>query len=343
MKTRSFLLCITLCVAIMPAALGAVFFAAHPDDIVLMMGRNAFNDIRGGHPTVLVVVTAGDAGNGVSANAHGFDGNFDHNQQGKPYYRVRLDAHHAALSYWVNANSTPTIVKTSESFSAAIPEVEKIIIGNVIIYNLNLPDGKMEGFLPTGAYGFDPTRNTGIYSTLRDVTGRNYYTPASLKETLRQIIRRNNAGRRTVVINLPEHDPHFVQGGYNYQLIPDENGNLLNYGRIDAGILDHPDHTAVGRFVITAVNEQPAFHCLYKAVYMGYGIIRLPDSMNAAEKYHQEVATFQRMNGMLIHEGNVIGQPQEARPLAGNDDAFHRSFLGKQRWRDAGGGGVCGL
>jgi len=326
----------------MPAASAAVFFAAHPDDIVLLMGRNALLDIRGGHPTVLVIVTAGDAGNGAFANARGFEGNFDHNQQGKPYFRVRLEAHHAALSYWVSALRSPTMVRRTETFSAAIPAVEKVIIGNVVIYNLNLPDGKMEGFLPFGSYGFDQTRVTGVYSALRDVTRRNAYTPATLRETIRQIIRRNNVGRPTIVINLPEHDPHFVQGGYNYELLPDQNGNLLSYGRID-GISDHPDHTAVGKFVMMAVNEQPAYKCLYKAVYMGYSIKSLPDSMNPVEKYHQEVAAFQRMNGMLMHEGNVIRQPQEARPLAGMDDAFHRSFLGKQRWRDAGGGGTCAL
>lgn len=327
----------------MPAASGAVFFAAHPDDVVLLMGRNALLDIRAGFPTVVVIVTAGDAGNGDGANALGHDGNFDHNQQGKPYYRVRLEAHHAALGYWVDASASPNLVRQTESFSSAIPAVEKVIIGNVTVYNLNLPDSKMEGFLPFGSYGFDRTRVTGIYSALSDVAGRNTYTPATLRETIREIIRRNNVGKPTIVINLPEHDPNFVQWGYNYQLQPDKYGNMLSYGRVEYGVIDHPDHTAVGKFVFAAVNEQPAYKCLYKAVYMGYAIRSLPDAMNPVEKYHQEVAVFQRMNGILIHDGNVIRQPNEAHPLAGSDDAGHRSFLGKQRWRDGGGGGTCAL
>lgn len=74
---------------------------------------------------------------------------------------------------------------------------------------------------------------------------------------------------------------------------------------------------------------------------MGYAIAALPDVMTSFERYNQEIAVFHRMNGVLINQGNVIYQPYANRPLAGTDDAFHRSFLGKQRWRDSGGGGTC--
>lgn len=308
----------------------AVFFAAHPDDVVLFMGRNAYLDIKGGYSTVIVIVTAGDAGNYASPNIRGTDGNFDHNQQGKPYYRVRLDAHNAALQYWVSPYAPPMPRRTAERFSSEIPAVEKIIIGNVTLYNLNLPDGKLSDFFAGG-----------IYPRMQDVTGVNTYAPASLRETLRQIISRNNMGRPTVVINLPEHDLGFSEAGYNELTVPDENGNLLRRIRIDTEIQDHPDHTAVGKFVMSAINENPAYRCLYRAVFMGYAIMTLPEVMTPFEKYNQEIAVFHRMNGVLIHQGNVISQPHASLPLAGHDDAFHRSFLGKQRWRDGGGGGVC--
>lgn len=311
-------------------AAAAVFFAAHPDDVTLFMGQNAYRDIRGGHATVIVIISAGDAGNGALANARGTEGNFDHNQQGKPYYRVRHDAHNAALAYWVSAWAPPPPFKTTERFSADIPAVEKVWIGNVTVYNLNLPDGKLSQFLPGGQY-----------ATFQDITGRNTYTAATLRETIRQIIMRNNAGRKTVVINLPEHDVGFSEMGYNEQLIADDSGNLLKRARMDLIHADHPDHTAAGKFVITAVSEQPATRCVYRAVYMGYAIQNLPEVMTAFEKYSQDVAVFHRMNGVLIHQGNVIRQAASNWPLAGHDDPFHRSFLGKQKWRDGGGGGTC--
>lgn len=308
----------------------AVFFAAHPDDVTLFMGQNAYRDIRGGHATVIVIVSAGDAGNAALPNVRGMQGNFDHNQQGKPYYRVRHDAHNAALAYWVSAWAPPPAHKTIERFSADIPAVEKVLIGNVTVYNLNLPDGKLSQFLPGGQY-----------ASFQDITGRNTYTSATLRETLRQIIVRNNVGRKTVVINLPEHDPGFSEMGYNEQMMPDASGNLLKRARMDLLYTDHPDHTAVGKFVIAAITEHPATRCVYRAVYMGYAIQNLPEVMTPFEKYNQEVAVFHRMNGVLIHHGNVIRQPASNWPLAGHDDTFHRSFLGKQKWRDGGGGGTC--
>lgn len=323
--------CVMLVVIVITQpATAAVYFAAHPDDVTLFMGQNAYRDIRGGHPTVVVILTAGDAGNAALPNVRGIEGNFDHNQQGKPYYRVRHDAHNAALAYWVSHWASPQAAKTVEWFSADIPEVEKVLIRNVTVYNLNLPDGKLAQLLPGGSA-----------AELTDVNQRNRYTAASLRQTLRQIIVRNNAGRTTVVINLPEYDPGFSQMGYNEQLVADENGNLLKRVRMDLIHADHPDHTAVGKFVIAAVDEQAATRCVYRAVYMGYAIQNLAEVMTPFEKYNQEVAVFQRMNGVLIHQGNVTWQPAADRPLAGQDDSFHRNFLGKQRWRDAGGGGPC--
>lgn len=311
-------------------ACAAIFFAAHPDDVTLFMGQNAYRDIRGGHSTVVVILTAGDSGNAALPNARGTEGNFDHNQQGKPYYLVRHDAHNAALAYWVSAWAPPPPFRTAERFSEDIPAVEKVLIGNVIVYNLNLPDGRLSQLLPGGQY-----------SRQQDIAGRNTYTPATLRETLREIITRNNAGRRTVIINLPEYDLNFSEMGYNEQIVPDESGNLLKRARMDLIYNDHPDHTAVGKFVISAVDEHPATRCVYRAVYMGYAIQALPEVMTPFEKYNQEIAVFHRMNGVLIHQGNVIRQHFASWPLAGHDDAFHRAFLGKQKWRDGGGGGTC--
>lgn len=92
------------------------------------------------------------------------------------------------------------------------------------------------------------------------------------------------------MINLPEYDVGFSGSGYNERLVPDASGSLLKRARMDLIHADHPDDTAAGKFVVTAVSEQPATRCLYRAVYMGYAIQNLPDVMTPFEKYNQEVA-----------------------------------------------------
>ncbi|AWL06091.1 PIG-L family deacetylase [Massilia oculi] len=48
-------------------ASSAVYVVAHPDDDILLMRPNLLNDIIHGYPTAILVVTAGDAGNGHGA------------------------------------------------------------------------------------------------------------------------------------------------------------------------------------------------------------------------------------------------------------------------------------
>lgn len=145
-------------------AVAAVFFAAHPDDIVLMMGRSAQAEIRADLPTVLVILTAGDGGNGSAPVALAGLGARYYNQMGNPYYRVRHNAHEAAIATWVPAVHLKIAQRSNENFGADVNAVEKVRIGKVVIYNLNLPDGTLERL------------QAGSLATLNDVTGLNHYT-----------------------------------------------------------------------------------------------------------------------------------------------------------------------
>ena len=324
-----------------PLAQSAVYFAAHPDDLVFLMGRNAFRDIRAGYPTVIVILTAGDAGNGVGANIYGRHGDFDHNNSGHQYYRVRLNAHHEAIRYWVHAAGTTPVVMGSESFGPSIPAVEKVTIGNVTIYNLNLPDSHLEGFLPEGSYNPELPGKHALnqFTVLRDITRTNEYTREGFKEILRQIIRRNNIGARTVVVNFHEYDPYFSEYGYNDKMLFDPLTNSMRL--MNLTIQDHRDHTATGKWVVTALDEHPAYHCLYRAAYMGYAVVHHEYYVRDEATYWQEYAAFPIMDNVLKIQGNFIRQGTGT-PLSGHDNPYHRAFIGRNRHRDTGhGNGAC--
>lgn len=315
MKTLLFLLGLALAPALFSPARAGVYFAAHQDDIVLLMGRSALADIRSGAPTVLVVLTAGDAGNGQAPVTVTGIGMRYYNQSGNPYYRVRHNAHEAAISVWVPAAQSRLPQRSTEFFGALTPAVEKVRIGNVLMYNLNLPDGMLDRFY------------SGSIGPMKDVTGRNHYTVAGLQELLRQVVSRNSGGTAAPIVHLPEHTPSFSAPGYNE-------------GKEAQLRADHPDHTAVGRLVRDAL-AAPGHACVRQVVYMGYGISAGPDSMSTLEKLAQ-VQAYAALDQVLRDQGNVTYRHEAGAVMPGAMDGFHMSFYGKQRWRDGGGGsGSC--
>ena len=312
MKTPLHVAGLALALAVCAPARAAVYFAAHQDDVVLMMGRSAQADIRSNVPTVIVTLTAGDAGNGrASVSLAGIAARY-YNQMGNPYFRVRHNAQEAALALWVPASHSRIVQRSTEYFGPDIPAVEKARLGNVTLYNLNLPDGSLQRF------------HSGTIAVLPDVAGANRYTPAALVEALRQIVSRNNRNQPTVVVNLPEHTPEHVEPGYN------DNGAVAVHP-------DHGDHTASGRLVRDALAEQSAFACVWQVAYMGYAIATMPDTMNSLEKLFQ-IQSFRALDTVLRNQGNVSYFVDLRAMRLGSMDPFHMSFFGKQRWRNGGGG-----
>lgn len=339
MKTLLFLLAMALVPGWLSPARAGIYFAAHQDDLILLMGRSALVDIRANAPTVLVVLTAGDGGNGPAPVTVTGIGMRYYNQMGNPYYRVRHNANEAAIGVWLHAGHSRIPQRSTEYFSSAAPAVEKVRLGNVLMYNLNLPDGLLDR-LQTNAAG-----------SLKDVTGINSYTADGLRELLRLIVSRNGTaaaaavgtststapvitataattpatamGPVTLLVHLPEHTPLFIAPGYNEAREAQLRG-------------DHPDHTAAGRLVREALGA-PGFGCVRQYVYMGYGISAGPDSMSASEKLAQ-VAAYTALDQVLRNQGNMTFRPELRDVLPGALDGFHMGFFGKQRWRDGGGG-----
>lgn len=316
--------------AVLPAT-SAVFIVAHPDDHMLMMGPNLISDVKGGYPTVIVIMTAGDAGNGIGDNAAKYPANADlpnpyivngysYNEYGNQYYRVRLQANMLALDSII-PGGTPTggrsWSQTTERFSTAIPAVEKWTLGNVILYHLNIPDD------PTGlatilSAGADP---------VQDITRTNRYTVESLKETVRQIIARNNRNTPNVIVN------------YQRQFEPTD------------PVEDHPHHMAVGLIVGDAL-DTPGYECIWEARFHGY--VQAYSEYRTANMPHMidpQRRMYELAHLILAQRGNVTphgGHVQNAAWMQstltpyvtdkgkqiqrGAMDAFHTNFYGKSHY-----------
>jgi hypothetical protein len=293
----------------------AVYFVAHPDDAEFLMGGNLVTDIQGNYPTVIVVLSAGDAKNGTEANKAGRPAEYldQYNRDGNPYFRVRLMAHEAAVNTWVPASYPRPLVRTTEYFSAAAPAVEKVILGNVVMYYLRIPD-------------VDLTLSYQYGGAMVDVEGVNTYSQQTLKEIIRQIISRNNRNTPTIAINIPEPTPAYSEPGYNEPL-PTTNG--LAPTTVEP---DHGDHTATGRFVRDAIHENAAYWCVAQVIYMGYATHRYEPNLTLNIKQRQ-LDGVNALNTTLINYGNMTMNGDTGTVEAGTTDNFHMSFVGRQRFR----------
>lgn len=275
-------------------ASAAAFIVAHPDDIELFMNRNAANDIVSGAQSVFIVTTAGDAGSGNKGwNLHGI-----------PYYRARLAGHEAALRFLQGTNGN-ALEKTRYS-TEVIGQyaIEKASFGNVVIYNLNLPDGNVDG----GGYsstGYQSLRRLldGRIATITSVDGKNTYSLSALKTVLQSLISINHRASPTVWVNTQDHDAQINPG-------------------------DHVDHMSTGELVTSALRLRP-FNCINIAHFQDYSIASLPENMSADEK-NRHAGTWGALNTGLINSGNYPSW-----------EPGHNSWLGRQYYRTEEGSGNC--
>lgn len=293
-------------------ALSAVFVVAHPDDHILLMGPNMINDIASGYPTVVVIVTAGDAGNGITDKTPATEASRQYNAFGNQYYRVRLHSHMSALDKWVPGwtGVGRQWAESTENFGTMNPRVEKWALGNVVLYHLNLPDAS------TGSQTYLQSLWTPG-TVVRDIQGINQYTLPSLKSTIQQIISRNNRSTPNVVVN-------------------------RHYELYNAQHEDHPDHTATGLLVKEILDVAP-YSCVWQAIYRGYQMGSWPANSNLLESQR---SGYELAHTILAQHGNVTPyDPQhpvqnpawmQATPVPGTTDrqygamdGFHTGFYGK--------------
>lgn len=323
-------------------ASSAVYVVAHPDDDMLLMGPNLVNDIQSNYPTVIIVITAGDAGLGRGTQLSSIplkdQTTYNDSLGNNPYYRVRLTAREEALMVWLPSAYPKSLSRTWEYLDAATPSVEKITLGNVVEYHLNLPDA-----FHTNAKTFLQNLRDDPNFSAQDVEGLNTYTGAVLRQTIRTIISSHNHGIPTLVINYPEP-----------------------VATSSSPPADHIDHTAAGRITQLAITEQPAYQCMWQAIYPGYPAANInPNSPSDAQFWFPNLleaqrAGYERAHAVMLDQGNVTpvtGGPVSNHPTwsqttfvanytdrqRGTMDAFHISFYGKAKWRAVASTGPCNL
>jgi LmbE family N-acetylglucosaminyl deacetylase len=250
---------ITVITAEFGPANAALFITAHPDDVAYLMNRNAQVDVKSNYPTVFVVLTAGDASNGTGLGG---------NTKKIPYYRARLKANEIYVHFWQGLN--PNVWAPVQQHSVDVISgkyVETVHMGNVVMYNLNLPDN-----------GTLMQLSTGKISSVTSISPVNTYTLAQVKDVIREIISLNN--RATPMINLNTQDPD----------------TSWNPG-------DHPDHVATGAIVNAAVTEVPAYRCVNRLFYRGYVIGGFTQSYTQ-EELNIHTATIGALDSSLVDNGN---------------------------------------
>lgn len=207
------------------------YIAAHPDDIELFMGRNAWSDLRlKGGKVVFVVLTAGDDGREAS------------------YYQAREMGHERALRFWAGLPGFPVDKTKTKDVIVGGNTVERHFIGDkLVFYNLRLPDGNPQGsgYDATSHQSLKRLRSGPSSATITSVDGgRLKLTYTELKELLADLILQEGHGIPEVWVNIQEEDE--IRNPF-----------------------DHADHTATALTVIDALTK-PSLDCVSIARYTTY-------------------------------------------------------------------------
>ena len=193
-------------------ASASVFIASHPDDIELLMNKNAASDVSGGYKTVIVLLTAGDASYGTGLGP---------NTKGIPYYRARMNAHEASIQFWQSytpgtsptAKVVPPIVRSIERLAGQ--NVEKATLGSVTLYYFNLPDNRLTDL------------DQYAVASLNSVTNTSTFSLATLRQAIREIIKITHTGQPTINVNyqdfegVGDHIDHSATGRIVYWALND--------------------------------------------------------------------------------------------------------------------------
>jgi LmbE family N-acetylglucosaminyl deacetylase len=256
---RIVIVSIAVITATISQANAALFIAAHPDDVAYLMNKNAQSDVASNYPTVFVVLTAGDASNGTGLGG---------NTKKIPYYRARLRANEFYVHFWqgLNPNIWAPVPQHSVDVVAG-KYVEAVHMGNVVMYNLNLPDN-----------GSLMQLWTGQIQSVASISPVNTYTLAQVKDVIREIIRINNPATAMINLNIPDPDTSWNPG-------------------------DHPDHLATGAIVNAAVTEAAPYRCVNRLFYRGY-VIGSYSQNYTPDELSTHAATIGALDSSLVDNGN---------------------------------------
>ena len=163
------------------------FIAAHPDDIELFMGRQAYHQIADSlqDKKVFIVLSGGD-------------GNQKNNKLNKTitWWEAREQAHTLAISFWNSFKQEPL----SNEIIINNKYLQKISIGsNIVLYNFRFLD-------------YDPTTSLDDLikdnnKILPDLKYNQSYSLQDINQSLEEIIRQESKKASAIDFNMTDDDP----------------------------------------------------------------------------------------------------------------------------------------
>ena len=248
----------------------AFYIVAHPDDIELFMAFHAWSDIASSDTkTVFVVLTAGDAGQGISAG-----------DSVAPYYLAREIGHERAIRFWANLNGVQVHDTNRIDVTIARLIVQRQSISErIVFYNLRLPDGGSDGF------GYSATGNqslsllrSGKIDEIRSIDNAVTFTRQSLRDFIQGLIAIEAHRCASVWVNIQDED------------------NQTNPS-------DHPDHIATAETVLEAISDK-RYSCVGISRYTTYVNAGNPENLGPSDSLiHLE--SWKMLNAGMVDGGHT--------------------------------------
>ncbi len=256
----------------------SVYVCAHPDDCILFMNPELYDDMqRRDGTTVLLYITAGDAGHAFRADSRSY-----------PTARARAAM---AATRWMAADAhAPNTGAPTSPVSIRGHRIGRWVYGRTVSYFLQLPDGNYagEGF---ARYGFQSLSRlqAGAIRRITSIDGTATYDGwADLVQTLAAVLAREAGEAYPIRLHLAEPDAG------------------LNPG-------DHADHLQAGaaaRAALVLHRRGQACDALYQ--YVDYAIADRPanlspdDWQTKAGSFAVLTATLRRLSGINHWDGDHL-------------------------------------
>lgn len=227
----------------------SVYVCAHPDDCVLFMNPNLYDDIaEGSGKVVMLYLTSGDGGEAFSISGSSY-----------PYVREMAAIEATEWAADINAK-TPWPHRRRQIVKFGRHTAERVSYANTVSYFLRLPDGDMygEGFTHNRHASMKKLKD-GTIARLATVDRKNSYRGwKELVGTLGAIIAQETQPGETVALHLSQTDG-------------------------DANPGDHADHLAGAAAMLSAIEGDRSGRCYRLYEHLDYVVAEMPPNLEGAD------------------------------------------------------------
>lgn len=239
-----------------PARHPVFYVCAHPDDCLLFMGPNLYDDITSGmRKVVLIYLTSGDAGKPFAADEASY-----------PFMREQASLE--ATDWMADIEKeTPPSRRESEIVQIEGREVERVRYARTVSYFLRLPDGNFGGggFEGNGFQSMRKLHEKQLQPVYTIDKRASYADWPALVGSLSAIVAREAAGEVHLSAHVQELDAHANPG-------------------------DHADHAAGAQAMLEALSRVSWQPCTTLYRHIGYAIAQMEPNLSVNELQNKAAA-----------------------------------------------------